>query len=365
MAQPNAGAIVAQPRLETRSIQDFIRRKIEPIFVEHVLMGRLRSAGRISGNHGGKFMELRPRKRRRSITGDSGNVLRVSFNQTNVHDIVTLPWRSYNMGEAQTQYEELALAPQVNRFFREMVSLVKECTEDFMESFVEKLWADGGANSTDIHGFQSWNASTGSVISNSALADPSDTYAGKSTALGSGGSWTGNYPLGIGSREYHYWSPFLVDYNNSLLSDAATANNWENQWQHAMLYGYTYLKKLQNVTPNLCIMDAELLRKAKNSLVGVQRIDVVRSASDRDPGTPRLFYEGIELASEYGMPADTAWLIPLKKMELRHFGNQLIHLKEQFDINTAEHKMLFRFFGNMVFDSPAFFAELLAISAGS
>jgi len=92
---------------------------------------------------------------------------------------------------------------------------------------------------------------------------------------------------------------------------------------------------------------------------------VVRTASDRDPGTPRLFYEGIELASEYGVPANTAWLIPLKKVELRHFGNQLIHMKEQFDIDSAMYKMLFRFFGNMVFDSPAFMVELLAISAGS
>ena len=363
MAQPNAGAIVAQPRLETRSIQDFIRRKIEPIFVEHVLMGKMRAAGRISGNHGGKFTELRPRKRRRSITGGSGNVLRVSFNETNVHDIATLPWRCYDMGEAQSQYEELALAPKVNQFFRDMVSLVSECTEDFMEAFVEKLWADGGANSTDIHGFQSWNASTGSVISGSVLADPSDTYAGKSTVLGTGGSWTGTYPEGTGSREYHHWSPFLVDYNSTLLG--ADTNDWTNQWQHALGYGMTYLKKLQNVEADLCILDAEMLRLAKTSLIGVQQIDIVRTASGRDPGTPKLYYEGIELASEYGVPADTGWLIPVKKMELRHFGNQLIHMKEQFDIDSAMYKMLFRFFGNMVFDSPAFFVDLLPIASGT
>jgi hypothetical protein len=363
MAQPNAGPIVASARLETRSIQDFIRRKIEPIFVDHSLMRRMKSAGRISGNHGGKFTELRPRKRRRDIYGGSGNVLRVSFNQTNVHDIFTLPWRTYDMGEAVTQYEEMALAPQVNQYFREQVKIVRECTEDFMEAFVEKLWADGGANSTDIHGFQSWIGNSGSLISSSALVTPSDTYASKSTALGTGGSWTGDYPQGSGAREYHYWSPFLIDVNSAELGGSTM--NWANQWQHAFSYGMTYLKKLQNVVPDLMMVDAEWLRLAKNSFIGQQQIDVVQTAGTKDPGITRLNYEGVELASEYGIPANTAWLIPLKKLELRHFGSQLIHMKEQFDINTAERKMLFRFFGNMVFDSPAFFAEILEVSAGS
>lgn len=354
--------IAATPRHKMAVLHEYIRREIAPIYRKSVLLGKMKSAGRISGGHGGDYTEFRPRKRRRTIEGDSGNVLSVAFNQTNVRDVCTLPWRAYKMGEAKTQYEDLASKPAAVKFFKKQLDLVAECTGDFMEDFRTKLWADGGANSTDIHGFQSWNNSTGSCISSSVLADPSDTYAGKSTALGVSGTWSGNFPQGTGSTEYNWWSPFLVDVNNALLSSKAT---WAANWQYAIRYGLTYMEKLQAVKPDVCILDTEWLREAKDSLKSIQQLDVTSRPVDADPEVTVIRFDGIELASEYGVPANTGWLIPLDKVELRHFGDQLIHVWEERDINTATYKMLFRFFGNMVFDSPAFFCELLEITAGS
>jgi hypothetical protein len=125
------------------------------------------------------------------------------------------------------------------------------------------------------------------------------------------------------------------------------------------------MMKLQNVTPNICIMDAELLRKARVSLIGIQQIEVRRTSERRDPGTSELWYDGVQLTSEYGCPTNTGWLFPMDKVEFRHMGDELIQLWEGRDIDTGTYKMLFRMFGNMLFDSPAFFCQLINGTGGS
>jgi hypothetical protein len=364
MAGTNTLPIQAIARQVGTTMQEFVRERIEPIYRGYELLPKMRANGRISGGHGGEFLEMRPRKRRRTITTGAGNALEISYPNTNVHDIVTLPYVEYKLGESYTQFEDLASKPQAVRFFKKSMNLAAECVDDFMADLPPKLYIDGVANAGDFHGFESWAGHTGSCISDSVLADPSDTYATKSTALGVSGSWSGDYPAGEGDTEYNWWSPFLVDYNNTLLGGDEA--NWAHQWQQALNYAATYMYRLQKKKPNTCVMDAELLLEAQNSLIGAQQIRVDRTASDRDPATPRLFYNGIELIQEYGCTASAAYLFDIKDVTLKHMGSDLIQVKEDFSIDEGVYKMLFRCFGNLDFKTPAFHCKLLAVSqAGS
>ena len=61
-----------------------------------------------------------------------------------------------------------------------------------MAHFGEKFYDDGNATATPrtLHGLESWFANSGSCVTDSLVADPNDTYAGVSCALGTTGTWT-------------------------------------------------------------------------------------------------------------------------------------------------------------------------------
>jgi len=238
---------------------------------------------------------------------------------------------------------------------------------DFMAHFGEKFYLDGNATATnqDIHGLESWYGNTGSCVTGSYVANPNDTYAGQSTALGVTGSWTpetsGGWPTGTGYTEYHWWSPMIVDYNNSGLG--GTTANWSNQWQFALNYCLTYLLILQNVTPDICIMAPSLHRQAKDSLAGQQRFTTTADSKLTKLGFQTLQYEGLEIATEYGVPQQLAYVLPWEKLEFRSMQKQLVAVAQDTDITTSERLIAMDCYGNFLCESPGFTGKLEAVSA--
>lgn len=357
--------IATPARVEVSALNEFIKKKTEPINRHSMFMGAMTSAGRVSYNHDGMQMEWRPRFRRRRINTGAGNVASISFPQTVTKKSVTLPWRSYDLGESVTKFERLATQGK-SGWFKILADVLQELTGDFNSHFGEKFYLDGNATATnkDIHGLESW-FSVNSTVSQSPVGNPNDTYAGQSTALGVTGSWTPEtskgWPTGVGYTEYHWWSPLVVDYNNTLFNGSVA--NWRNQWQEALSYAQTFALILQNTRFDICLMSADLLHQAKDSLKSSQRFETTADSDLTKLGFKTLTYEGLEIGTEYGIPEAVAYLIPWRSLELRSMQSQLISVVQDTDIATSQQLIALDCYCNLRAESPAFFAKLDAVSA--
>jgi hypothetical protein len=359
-----ADHIVATPRIEVSTLHKYIRDRVEPIFRKSVLMAELKKRGRISFNHGGDIMEWRPRIRRRDITAGNGNPVAISFPRTNTKMKVSLPWRQYQMGESITKYEKLTTQNSAETFFKIAQDVVKEMMDDFVESFRQKLYGDGGVNTKDIHGLESMFSVNG-CVTNSKVGNPNDTYANKSTALGTlGGDWTPDtgdgWPTGTGKVEYHAWSPMVIDYQNS--GWAATTKTWKNTWMEAIRYGTTYMGVLQKQEPDMLILTAEMVREMKDSLDASQHF-LAEVKPTTDVGYKELTFEGLTIAYEYGVPEGCGYFLDFDAIELMSMQGQLVEKADDTDITTSTDLIALDFYGNMRFEAPSYFGKLAAITA--
>ena len=357
--------IATPARVEVSALNEYIKEKCEPIKRQSAFVAELRAHGRETYNHDGQQMEWRPRFRRRRIRTGAGSPASISFPQTVTKRIAKLPWRSWDLGESVTKFERLATQGK-SGWFKILADTLAEVADDFITHFAEKFYLDGNATATnrDLHGLESIFATTGTVT-NSPVGNPSDSYAGHSTALGVTGTWTpetgGGWPTGTGYAEYCWWSPIVVDYNSTLFN--GTIANWWYQWQEALAYALTYGLILQSAKYDICIMSANLLRQAKNSLQASQRFETMRDSTLAKLGFKTLSYEGLEIATEYGVPEAVAYLLQWDKIELCSMQSQLIETVQDYDIATSEQLIALDAYGNLKIESPAFLAKLAAISA--
>lgn len=353
-------------RVQASALNHYIKKQISAVDRYSAFMAMLRSNGRLAFRKDGMELEWRVRAVRRRMTPGAGSPANISFQPTNTKKICNLPWRTYDLGEVVTKFEQLATQGK-HGWFKIMADVIDEMADDYNAHFGEKFYLDGNASATnqDIHGLESWFGTTGSCVSNSMVGNPSDTYAGHSTALGVTGSWTaetGNgWPTGVGHTNYHWFSPLVVDYNNTGFNGDAT--NWYYQWQDAFAYGLQYLQVLSQVQKPLCIMSPYLLQEAKRSLKGSERFSTTADSTLTRLGHNTLQYDGIELTAEYGVPEAVAYLLDFSKLNLWSMQDDIIGTSRDFDIETQETRLALDSYVQMWTESPKFHCKLAGISA--
>lgn len=351
-------------RVEASALNHYIKKKISAVDRYSVFMAKLRAAGRLAFRKDGQQLEWRVRAVRRRMQPGQGSPANISFQPTQTKKICRLPWRSYDLGEVVTKFERLATQGK-SGWFKLATDVVDEMADDYNVHFGEKFYLDGNATATnrDIHGLESW-FSVNSTLANSPVGDPNDTYAGHSTALGVTGSWTaetgGSWPTGVGHTNYHWFSPLVVDYNNTLFNGSAA--NWYYQWQEAFAYALTYQLILAKVQNPLCIMSANLLQTAKRSLQSNQRFSTTADSTLTRLGHKTLEYEGVEIACEYGVPEAVAYLLDFSKLNLWSMQDDIIGTSRDFDIETQESRFALDSYVQMWTESPKFQCKLSGVS---
>ncbi|MHC4866909.1 MAG: phage major capsid protein [Planctomycetota bacterium] len=356
--------IASTPIVTASTINNYLRaKKVEPIFRKNFLLSALREYGRISYNQSGPCLEWRPRFRRQLIETGGGSEISASFPDINTRKIVTLPWRQYQMGRRLSKFTKLANRG-AEAFYNIVQTLVDEMTADFQEDLRTKLYKDGNlAGSTeDFHGLESIFGNTGAVISGSTFASCNDTYAGISTAPGTLGSWTGNWPVGVGDVEYCWWTPFVNDVNNH----AYQGDTWRENWREAIRDCSSAMSVLQGVEPSICLLDRAWLNTAKQTLDTNERFVVDQNSPMRKLGFPTIQFEDIEFAFEYGNPTSSiAYLFPdqMEHFELHSMQDDLIVADQDRDITTQTDMFYLDCFGNCMFEAPSFFGKLMGITA--
>ncbi len=361
IVEPNA-------RISVSALDAYTTRQVEPIFAKKMFLGGMKANGRISFNHAGKLAETwRPVFRRKTLTAQSSQHVQIPAPQTNFRKNASLPWRILTMGESSTKFERETTSGSNPRevMFNIVADIVDRMAPDSMNSLNAKLFLDGSAGlDNEVHGLNSCLGNTGLVVTDSKVADPNDSYAGNSTALGVSGEWSPNasdgWPTGSGDSEYCWWSPFIVDYTNSGFNGSSAT--WFLQWQEAINYGLTYMQMVQSEMPDIIILNAELDREAKASFESGQRFEVTRGSKMVDAGIRTLNYNGVELVTDADCPDAVGYMFNWSRLKLKSTQPALFGRDTDTDILTSTDQIVMDFYGNMIIDSPAFIGQLAAIS---
>lgn len=343
-------------RVLNTTIAEYIRKEEVNILRKRKLTAMLQSKGRISFNHSGTKMDWKVRYKRASMNGYApGDTL--TFAPTDRHKTAELDWRAYSATDSLNKFERLQnrnteaivkMATQIGTFLK----------DDIQDNFAEELYVDGNAtgNTKRIHGIESFFG--GSVAAtNGYIVQPSDTYAGLSTVLGNyGGTWSTSssnvtWPIGVGSAEYDFWSPLIVDYGNSSFN--ASSDNWRNNCREVLGFAITHSmsKNQQSMGElDLFLLDNELYRVLKDVCASKEQININRGGGD---GLVALGFkdviniDGVEVTSEYGVPANVGYGIPLGAIELRSMQDVLFAPETDKEISTKSDRFAVDFFGNL------------------
>lgn len=229
-----------------------------------------------------------------------------------------IPWRTALVPDSITEGEKLKNTG-VQAIVKILEGMTDRCKNDLDVLLRTQLYTDGNANSTDFHGFDSFTG-TGTTAAGDLIAEPSDTYMGKSTLPGAeAGTWTTamttkpnahlatDWPSGSGSASYDWLSPKLPNWSSSAWGTALTT--WIGNCERSLRYGKTACDitaagkgKLDFVT-----MDMNLLNDFKNKESTKQQIWQPYKEGEDLGFTDSVLFDGMVLSAEFGCPANAAY----------------------------------------------------------
>jgi len=345
-------------RLEASTLNAQLEVEVESVYQKSVIMAGLMQNKRITFNHGGKKTEWDPivrRKRPKTATLYAPNI---QFDPLPREIHVELPWRTLNLGDKISKFDRLANknVSKDRRRFDLVERVTKRLASDFTEDMPERLYDDGTSNT--IHGFQTFD-NNGGLISGSFVGSATGSYAGYSMVPGAiGGSWsTGTFPNGQGDPEYHAWMPRQIDINYS-----GWGGSWSDGWQQALNRGRAYMGRLNRATPQLAVINTEMLLEAEDSLADNERFIMEPNNKLTELGHRVLRYKDIEIADEYACPEDFGVLLSWDMLELRSMQATLVGYEEDVILENSESLYAADFYGNLICYTPAKVGLLIAIS---
>lgn len=339
-------------RIAHTTIHEYIRKEEENITRNRKLLAILRSKGRITFDHGGDMMDWKVRYKRapmRTITeGDT-----LTFARINRWKTAQLEYRGYAATDTSYKMEKLKNkgTEAIIKWFSQMV---ENLMKDIEEYFQDELYVDGNASGNEgrIHGFDSWFGNSGAA-SSGYIATSNDTYANLSTVLGNyGGSWSGNWPDGKGDPEYDFWTPLIVDYTDAAW--AASTKTWPNTCVEAIRYAITKSQKnrAKRGMLDLILLDPEMYRGYLEKQETKERLIISRG--EKPSGLYALGFsdvtnqDGVDITSEYGVPANVGYGINFDSLELCSMQGTLFDSQlPDFDIASQSDRFAVDFYGNL------------------
>ena len=303
----------------------------------------------------------------------------VGSSRTNVWLRAKLPWRGYVSKESISLLEKKINGPGDTSILRIEDKLYPLQTKAIMDLLGKDIVGnDGNSASSDsdgaynerIHGFPSFLTTTGSTVKdnsgNGFCADPNDTYGGLSTALANkGGSWSAptgfEWPEGSGSYEYSYWSPMVIDVENTNFPGSDT---WATQWKYAFLFAITYLEARFNEKWDAFFLSPQALRLVKENLESSSQTNLFVKRGPEESlltklGFNPVSYEGVDVMTDHNIKAANrfGFGVIFDKMELRCLDDQLIQKSTDSNIDNQSDIIAANTFCNLSVESPAFVCE--------
>lgn len=355
----------AWPNILNATIAKYFRDNEINILRERILLAMMESKGRISYNNSGTKYNGRVKYKRGSLTPYADSDI-LSFSRVDREKQWELPNDRAYVSTEQMGYIDTLQNSGEEAIIKLWDTKVSDMEEDIRENFCDELYVDGYAsgNSKRIMGFESAMGADAAVAA-PGYVQPSDTYAGLSTVLGTyGGSWSnGTWPEGSGSEEYGFWSPILVDYASPVAGAySAATKTWQNTCIEAIRNVLTSVRKQKSKKgmADLLLLEETLFKQYKNSQENFKQIPIQSgdALGMRSMGFDVMSQDGATISTEYGMPTNTGYCFNTNHMELKCLQSQLFSsVGPVFDEVTMSYRWAMRFVGNLFFN-PKFQGKL-------
>lgn len=356
-------------RVVATTISDYVRGAEENILRNRKLLAMMRERGRLVMNQSGKDIDWGIQYKQAPMQGYADMDV-ITFQRRDYWKRATLDWRGYQLTDAQSKKERLMnrSTEALIKIYSEIASILMKSAEDAIST---ELYIDGNAagNEKKIHGIESFMANSG-VIANGYVANPSDTYAGLSTALaGVSGTWdtsggTTTWPIGTGTTDYDFWSPLLVDYTDTAW-DAST-KTWPNTCVEALRFGILYSEQRMSSREKLdvILLDTKLYYQFLNKQETKEQLNVRRGDGDSElyrlGFRDMVNFDGVDVTKEYGVPVNVGYGWCMDNCELRSMQDTLFKPDGPiYSEETKTDRFGLDFFGNMTFN-PRYFMKFAA-----
>ena len=354
-------------RVVNTTTKQFLKGETVQVLRNRKLLAMLNDRGRITHNHSGTEVQWQVRYKQAPMIGfDDSDTM--TFSRINRWKQASLPWRGCIVTDSMNKREK-----EINKGTEALIKVysmvASQLMQDLEEQFGDLLYIDGNAsgNGKLIHGIESFMGVSGTV-SGSPVGNPSDTYAGLSTALGNyGGAWSGTWPTGTGDAHYDFFSPTIVDYTNTFWG--YPTNNWAATCRDALRYGIIKGKKNKSKRGQLdvVILNDELYRSFVQQLQLEENLQI--TPQNGSSGLWKLGFtdlqnfDGIDVTYEYGVPTGLGYGWCMDLVELMSLqGDLFVPEGPDFDIASQSWRFSLDFLGNLKVEAVRNFAKWIAIS---
>ena len=304
--------------------------------------------------------------------GDGGSL---NFSRYDLYRQLKIDWRGYKATDLMTEKERLMNDGNlaiVKRYDKIMPKLMRSLNN----KFCGELFVDGYAsgNENRLHGLESFLGElTSPAVANADRAvRPSDTYGGKSTVLGNdGGTWSNtsgitqpnstlskDWPDGNGTPEYDYLSPKLVNWGSNAWGTSSEL--WVDNCERVFRQSTIWLTHTggNDSKPDLYLCAGDLYYDYLNKQSSKQRIVIPHKEAEDLGFSDTLNQEGVMIASDFDVPAGTAFGLNVEQMELASLDSVLFASRgPEYDIKTDAWLFMVGFFGNARYN-PKYFAKI-------
>jgi len=371
------------------TIVNHLREEELATFRKFKVFAALEASGNITMNQSGRGMDWNVRFRNTPVSGNTGDTPR-TFARQSLWKRAELPWRGFVTTDSIFRREMLE-----NRGQEALVNVASQMAQRLQESLEQHLayqvYSDGNAvgKENDFHGLDTFCKAT-QTINESQTANPfagraadvddrfglpNGTYAGLGCGPGlyGGGRLSGTsiWPVSPVDPEADFWSPVVINYNSSkfLGAGATSGNNWQDNCVEATREGIFQCKRndTREAAIDMVVLDRNLYIQYLNRLNSTERALVTRSTGLRAYGFTDVFeQDGVEITSEYSVPAGKGYGISIGNMELHCLEGQLFTAEGPF---FQEELQSYRYscsvLGNLRFRSPRNFFCLQGLSTGN
>ena len=372
-------------RVIATTIVQHLREEELTTFRKFKVFAMLESSGNVLMNQSGRGFDWNVRYRNAPVTGNTGDTPR-TFSRVNMWKRAELPWRGFTTTDAIYRREMLE-----NRGQQALVDVASKMAERLQESLEQHLsyqpYRDGNAagHENDFHGMESFLNYAGTVDESASgvaaqdaaggAADrfgfPEDNYAGLSTKLGyyGGGrigATTGTWPDVPVDPELDFYSPVIINYNANSFNGSGGGTSWKENCVFAIREGIHQCKRndTREAQIDMVVLDRHLYIQFLNTYKDQERIMVSKEGGLKSLGfTDTVTLDGVELTSEYAVPAGKGYGISIGNMELRCLENQLMVAEGPFfSEETQSYRYACSTLGNFRFRSPRNFFLLAPVT---
>lgn len=352
------------PRFMKGAADETVRRRM--------LLSYLRKYGRIvlNANSPVCIWNIKYKQQPIESAGDGGTL---TFTRHDLYKQAALNWRGYVGTDMMTEKEYLMNQGPgriLNRYSEVIPSLMEAMTDNFGGEMI--LDGEASDRQNNLHGIESFMGS-GTTVANDLIAQPSDSYAGLGTALGTeGGSWSTNlgtgvypnaavgsdWPNGKGSYQYDFYAPLLLNSSSTRWGTGST--NFESNCERIIRQGIIWLanKGGNSGRPKMVLLSADRYSAFLNHLSTKQRVIVPHKESQDLGFEDTVNFDGVSIAFDYEVPPSTGYMLNVQNMELASLDKVLFGYRGP-DWSMRDRAWLFYvgFWGNMRY-RPKHFAKI-------